>query len=97
MRKPANQIFFTEVISLKTNHSNHGCRRVLALLLTFLMVMSMLPGMALAAQPSTYRDPAEHWMNAGSRTKRFCVDNRLAVYNKEGERLINCPVIIPSL
>ena len=29
---------FMEVLSLKTNHSNHGCRRVLALLLTFLMV-----------------------------------------------------------
>ena len=76
-----------EVISLKTNHSNHGCRRVLALLLTFLMVMSMLPGMAFAAQPSTYRDPAEHWMNAGSRTNELDIN---AVVSHETFYCYNC-------
>lgn len=60
---------------MKTNHSNHGCRRVLALLLTFLMVMSMLPGMAFAAQPTTYRDPAEHWMNASNRTNELDINS----------------------
>ena len=47
-----------------------------------------------AKRSSEFKTKAE---NAGSRIKRFCVDNRLAVYNKEGERLINCPVIIPIL
>ena len=60
---------------MKTNQSNHGCRRVLALLLTFLMVMSMLPGMAFAAQPTTYRDPAEHWMNASNRTNELDINS----------------------
>ena len=59
---------------MKTNHSHSGCRRVLALLLTVLTVMSMLPSAAFAAQPTTYRDPAEHWMNAGSRTNELDIN-----------------------
>ena len=59
---------------MKTNHSHSGCRQVLALLLTVLTVMSMLPSAAFAAQPTTYRDPAEHWMNAGSRTNELDIN-----------------------
>ena len=55
-------------------HSYHGCRRILAMLLTVLTVMSLLPGTAFAAQPSSYRDPAEHWMDAGSRTNELDVN-----------------------
>ena len=36
--------------------------------------MSMLPSAAFAAQPTTYRDPAEHWMNAGSRTNELDIN-----------------------
>jgi len=38
------------------------------------MVASLLPGAAFAAQPTTYRDPAEHWMNAGSRTNELDIN-----------------------
>jgi len=55
-------------------HSHHGCHRVFSLVLTVLMVMSMLPSAAFAAQPTTYRDPAEHWMDAGSRTNELDVN-----------------------
>ena len=48
--------------------TKHPCRRLLALLLTLVMTISMFTASALAANPSAYRDPAEHWMNAGSRT-----------------------------
>ena len=34
----------------------------------------MLPSAAFAAQPTTYRDPAEHWMNAGSRTNELDIN-----------------------
>ena len=36
--------------------------------------MSMLPSAVFAAQPTTYRDPAEHWMNAGSRTNELDIN-----------------------
>ena len=36
--------------------------------------MTMLPSAAFAAQPTTYRDPAEHWMNAGSRTNELDIN-----------------------
>ena len=56
--------------TMKTK-TTHGCRRVLAMLLTVLTVISMFSGTALAAQPTVYRDPAEHWMSAGSRTNEL--------------------------
>ena len=32
---------------------------------------------------------------AGKRVVRFCCDNKLSVYGKDGDRLITCPVVIP--
>ena len=76
-----------EVIAYMKIHSYHGCRRILAMLLTVLTVMSLLPGTAFAAQPSSYRDPAEHWMDAGSRTNELDVN---AVVSHETFYCHNC-------
>ena len=40
---------------------NHYSRRALALLLTLVMCVGMIPT-AFAAQQNSYHDPAEHWM-----------------------------------
>ena len=45
--------------------------RALALLMAAMTALSLLPSTALAAQPTVYRDPAEHWMSAGSRTNEL--------------------------
>ena len=42
---------------------NHYSRRALALLLTLVMCVGMIPT-AFAAQQNSYHDPAEHWMQA---------------------------------
>ena len=46
---------------------NHYSRRALALLLTLVMCVGMIPT-AFAAQQNSYHDPAEHWMQASGRT-----------------------------
>ena len=45
---------------------NHYSRRALALLLTLVMCVGMIPT-AFAAQQNSYHDPAEHWMQASGR------------------------------
>ena len=49
---------------------NHYSRRALALLLTLVMCVGMIPT-AFAAQQNSYHDPAEHWMQASSRTNEL--------------------------
>ena len=52
------------------NHT-HPSHRILALLLTFILAMSLLPTSAFAGQADEYHDPAEHWLNAGNRTNEL--------------------------
>lgn len=42
-------------------NKNHYSRRALALLLTLVMCVGMIPT-AFATQQNSYHDPAEHWM-----------------------------------
>ena len=49
---------------------NHYSRRALALLLTLVMRVGMIPT-AFAAQQNSYHDPAEHWMQASGRTNEL--------------------------
>ena len=49
---------------------NHYSRRALALLLTLVMCVGMIPT-AFAAQQNSYHDPAEHWMQASGRTNEL--------------------------
>ena len=51
---------------------NHYSRRALALLLTLVMCVGMIPT-AFAAQQNSYHDPAEHWMRVG---RQQCCDPR---------------------
>ena len=39
-----------------------------------MMILSLLSTTVLAAQPTAYRDPAEHWMSAGNRTSELDVN-----------------------
>ena len=48
----------------------HYSRRALALLLTLVMCVGMIPT-AFAAQQNSYHDPAEHWMQASGRTNEL--------------------------
>lgn len=54
-------------MSLKKNPYS---RRALALLLTLVMCVGMIPT-AFAAQQNSYHDPAEHWMQASGRTNEL--------------------------
>ena len=54
-------------MSLKKNHYS---RRALALLLTLVMCVGMIPT-AFAAQQNSYHDPAERWMQASGRTNEL--------------------------
>ena len=49
---------------------NHYSRRALALLLTLVMCVGMIPT-AFAAQQNSYHDPAEYWMQASGRTNEL--------------------------
>ena len=49
---------------------NHYSRRAMALLLTLVMCVGMIPT-AFAAQQNSYHDPAEHWMQASGRTNEL--------------------------
>lgn len=49
---------------------NHYSRRALALLLTLVMCVGMIPT-AFAAQQNSYHDPAEHWLTANNRTNEL--------------------------
>ena len=49
---------------------NHYSRRALALLLTLVMCVGMIPT-AFAAQQNSYHDPAERWMQASGRTNEL--------------------------
>ena len=49
----------------------NGHRRLFALAMAVMMIMSLFALPAQAVQPSAYRDPAEHWMSAGSRTNLY--------------------------
>ena len=49
---------------------NHYSRRALALLLTLVMCVGMIPT-AFAAQQNSYHDPTEHWMQASGRTNEL--------------------------
>ena len=51
-------------------NKNHYPRRALALLLTLVMCVGMIPT-AFAAQQNSYHDPAEHWMQASGRTNEL--------------------------
>lgn len=51
-------------------NKNHYSRRALALLLTLVMCVGMIPT-AFAAQQNSYHDPAEHWMQASGRTNEL--------------------------
>lgn len=67
-------IYFLEVIAYMKFHFHHGCRRVFAVLLALLTVLSVLPGEGFAAQFTDYHDPAEHWLNSGSRTNELDIN-----------------------
>ena len=54
--------------------TKHGCRRLLAMLLVVISVMSLIAVPALAGQEDGYHDPAERWMNAMSRTNELDVN-----------------------
>ena len=49
---------------------NHYSRRALALLLTLVMCVGMIPT-AFAAQQDSYHDPAENWQEANNRTNEL--------------------------
>lgn len=53
---------------------NHYSRRALALLLTLVMCVGMIPT-AFAAQQNSYHDPVEHWQQASNRTNELDVNS----------------------
>ena len=61
-------------------HTNKRGHRALSLLMAVMMILSLFSTTVLAAQPTAYRDPAEHWMSAGNRTSELDVN---AVTTKE--------------
>ena len=48
-------------------------KRLIALLLTLVMCVGMIPT-AFAAQQNSYHDPAEHWLTASNRTNELDVN-----------------------
>ena len=54
----------------KTNHLRCSHKRLLAALLTVVMLFSLMPT-AFAAQENGYHDPAEHWLTANNRTNEL--------------------------
>ena len=63
------------------------CKRVLALLLCALTLMSLLPTAAFAGQVDDYHDPAEHWMTSSNRTNQLDVNS---VVTQETIHCFNC-------
>lgn len=49
---------------------SHITRRAASLLLALALCLGLVPS-AFAAQPTEYRDPAEHWLQGGSRTNEL--------------------------
>ena len=54
--------------------AKHHPRRVLAMLLAVIFILSALPIPAFAAQEDPYHDPAERWLNASNRTSELDVN-----------------------
>ena len=54
----------------KTTHFCYSRKRLLAAVLSLVMMFSLMPT-AFAAQENGYHDPAEHWMSALSRTNEL--------------------------
>lgn len=54
--------------------TKHGCRRMLAMLLVIVSVMSPFAVPAFAGQEDGYHDPAERWMSASNRTNELDVN-----------------------
>ena len=52
-------------------HNHPYGRRAFALFMALMVVLSLFSTTVFAAQPTVYRDPAEHWMSAGSRTSEL--------------------------
>lgn len=46
-------------------------KRMTALMLVLVLVVSMFSTTAFAAQEDNYHDPAEHWLNAANRTNEL--------------------------
>ena len=54
--------------------TNHCSRRVMAMLLVVVTILSIFSGTVLAAQENHYHDPAEHWMTSSNRTTELDVN-----------------------
>ena len=54
--------------------TKNGCRRLFAMLLVIITVMSLIAVPASAGQEDGYHDPAERWMNASNRTNELDVN-----------------------
>ena len=57
--------------------TKHGCRRLLAMLLVIVSVMSLFAVPAMAGQEDGYHDPAERWLNASNRTNELDVNSTI--------------------
>lgn len=58
----------------KTTHQYYSHKRLLAALLTVVMLFSLMPT-AFAGQVNSYHDPAEHWMQASNRTNELDINS----------------------
>ena len=56
------------------NQNHTISRRAVALLLTLVLCIGMVPS-AMAGQQNSYHDPAEHWMQAGNRTNELDINS----------------------
>ena len=54
--------------------THYGHRRVLALFLAAMTILSLFTLPAQAVQPAAYRDPADHWMSSANRTNELDVN-----------------------
>lgn len=61
-----------EDVYLNQNHTIS--RRAVALLLTLVLCIGMVPS-AMAGQQNSYHDPAEHWMQASNRTNELDINS----------------------
>ena len=55
---------------MSSKTKKHG-RSTIALLLTFVMILSLFSTTAFASQEDNYHDPAEHWLTAMNRTNEL--------------------------
>ena len=56
------------------NQNHTISRRAVALLLTLVLCIGMVPS-AMAGQQNSYHDPAEHWMQASNRTNELDINS----------------------